>query len=148
MDIALALNIATTVAVVGGVIFGAWQIRVAAKARTTEVSLQLKTITILTSAVCFTPYAVHAKMDATFQDCKLDCPMMVVIKAGSFEMGAAPGEEEREKLPQDYRWHSTPQHLVSIKHEFAVGKYDVTRREFAAFIDATGYKIGTGCMVG
>jgi|HubBroStandDraft_5_1064220.scaffolds.fasta_scaffold20190_4 hypothetical protein len=41
MDIALALNIATTVAVVGGVIFGAWQIRAAAKARTTQVSLQL-----------------------------------------------------------------------------------------------------------
>ncbi len=41
MDIPLALNIATTVAVVGGVIFGAWQIRVAAKARTTQVSLQL-----------------------------------------------------------------------------------------------------------
>lgn len=41
MDLALALNIATTVAVVGGVIFGAWQIRVAAKARTTQVSLQL-----------------------------------------------------------------------------------------------------------
>jgi len=41
MDIPLALNIATTVAVVGGVIFGAWQIRVAARARTTQVSLQL-----------------------------------------------------------------------------------------------------------
>jgi hypothetical protein len=41
MDLALALNIATTVAVVGGVIFGAWQIRVAAKARATQVSLQL-----------------------------------------------------------------------------------------------------------
>ncbi len=41
MDLSLALNIATTVAVVGGVIFGAWQIQVAAKARTTQVSLQL-----------------------------------------------------------------------------------------------------------
>jgi len=41
MDIALALNIATTVAVVGGVMFGAWQIRVAAKARATQVSLHL-----------------------------------------------------------------------------------------------------------
>jgi len=41
MDIALALNIATTVAVVGGVIFGAWQIRAAAKARATQVSLHL-----------------------------------------------------------------------------------------------------------
>ena len=41
MDLPLALNIATTVAVVGGVAFGAWQIQVAAKARTTQVSLQL-----------------------------------------------------------------------------------------------------------
>ncbi|HXC55018.1 MAG TPA: hypothetical protein VNU97_06965 [Rhizomicrobium sp.] len=41
MDLALALNIATTVAVVGGVIFGAWQIRVAARARATQVSLHL-----------------------------------------------------------------------------------------------------------
>ena len=41
MDVSLALNIATTIAVVGGVIFGAWQIQVAAKARTTQVSLQL-----------------------------------------------------------------------------------------------------------
>jgi hypothetical protein len=41
MDLALALNIATTIAVVGGVIFGAWQIRVAAKARATQVSLHL-----------------------------------------------------------------------------------------------------------
>ena len=41
MDLPLALNIATTVAVVGGVIFGAWQIRAAARARTTQVSLQL-----------------------------------------------------------------------------------------------------------
>jgi hypothetical protein len=41
MDLPLALNVATTVAVVGGVIFGAWQIRVAARARATQVSLQL-----------------------------------------------------------------------------------------------------------
>ncbi|HEV2651335.1 MAG TPA: hypothetical protein VGU69_08755 [Rhizomicrobium sp.] len=41
MDLATALNIATTTAVVGGVIFGAWQIRVASRARETEISLQL-----------------------------------------------------------------------------------------------------------
>lgn len=41
MDIPLALNIATTIAVVGGVVFGARQLREAAKARTTQVSLHL-----------------------------------------------------------------------------------------------------------
>jgi hypothetical protein len=41
MDLETALNIATTTAVVGGVIFGAWQIRVATRARETQISLQL-----------------------------------------------------------------------------------------------------------
>ena len=41
MDIALALNALTTFAVVGGVIFAAWQVRVASKTRTTEVTLQV-----------------------------------------------------------------------------------------------------------
>jgi hypothetical protein len=41
MDLAFTLNIVTTVAVVGGVIFGAWQIRAAAKARATQISLHL-----------------------------------------------------------------------------------------------------------
>lgn len=41
MDLATALNIATTVAIVGGVIFAAWQIRVATRARETQISLQL-----------------------------------------------------------------------------------------------------------
>jgi hypothetical protein len=41
MDLTLALNIATTIAVVGGVIFAAWQIRAANRARATQVSLHL-----------------------------------------------------------------------------------------------------------
>ena len=40
-DLATALNVATTAAVVGGVIFGAWQIRIAPRARETQISLQL-----------------------------------------------------------------------------------------------------------
>lgn len=41
MDLPTALNIATTAAVVGGVIFGGWQIRVAARTRQTQISLHL-----------------------------------------------------------------------------------------------------------
>jgi hypothetical protein len=40
MDLATALNIAPTTAVVGGDIFGAWHIRVATRARETQISLQ------------------------------------------------------------------------------------------------------------
>ena len=41
MDLPTALNMATTTAVVGGVIFGGWQIRVAARTRQTQISLHL-----------------------------------------------------------------------------------------------------------
>jgi hypothetical protein len=41
MDLATALDIATTTAVVVGVIFRAWQIRIATRARETQISLQL-----------------------------------------------------------------------------------------------------------
>jgi hypothetical protein len=41
MDLPTALNMATTAAVVGGVVFGCWQIRVAARTRQTQISLHL-----------------------------------------------------------------------------------------------------------
>ena len=41
MDLALILNLATTTAVVGGVIFGAWQLRVAARTRATQIALHM-----------------------------------------------------------------------------------------------------------
>jgi hypothetical protein len=41
MDLPTALNAATTAAVVGGVIFGGWQIRVAARSRQTQIALHL-----------------------------------------------------------------------------------------------------------
>jgi hypothetical protein len=41
MNLAMILNLATTVAVVGGVGFGAWQLLVAARTRTTQISLHM-----------------------------------------------------------------------------------------------------------
>ena len=37
-----------------------------------------------------------------------------------------------------------PQHQVSLP-SFALGKYDVTRGEYAAFARETGYPVGDGC---
>jgi formylglycine-generating enzyme len=46
------------------------------------------------------------------------------------------------------RGRSAPQHRVSISHEFAIGKFDVTRGQFAAFVSATGYQSGdSNCAV-
>ena len=41
MDLGTILNLATTIAVVGGVAFGAWQLWLAARTRTTQISLHL-----------------------------------------------------------------------------------------------------------
>jgi formylglycine-generating enzyme len=72
---------------------------------------------------------------SSFRDCS-DCPEMVTIPAGSFKMGAQPGEEERERVLNQVRGRSVPQHLVNIA-AFAGGKYDVTRDEYGRFASET-----------
>lgn len=69
----------------------------------------------------------------TFQDCET-CPEMVAITGGSFLMGSPPDEEGRYA-------HEGPVRSVTLP-SFALGRYEVTRGEFARFIRETGH--GTG----
>src|SRR5215469_225309 len=82
----------------------------------------------------------------SFRDCSKGCPEMVVVKQGKFTMGAPAGEEERENLPKEVRGHSVPQHLVTIRHKFAIGKFDVTRDEYAQFVAETNRPDPDGCI--
>ena len=79
-----------------------------------------------------------------FKDCP-DCPEMVVIPAGRFVMGAAPGEEESEKLPDNLRNRSQPQHGVDVA-SFSAGKFEITRGQYRAFAEATGRSSAGGCF--
>lgn len=75
---------------------------------------------------------------SSFRDCP-DCPEMQVIPAGRFLMGlpeTAPARDGDE----------SPQHPVTILR-FALGKYEVTRGQFAAFVRATGHETGENCRV-
>jgi formylglycine-generating enzyme required for sulfatase activity len=65
-------------------------------------------------------------------------PQMIVVPAGEFMMGSPDGEGDNSERPQ---------HKVTIKNPFAVGMAPVTRGEFAAFIEATNYKIESGARV-
>ena len=65
----------------------------------------------------------------TFGDCP-SCPEMVVIPAGEFRMGS-PGSEQGRFDDEG------PQHPVRVER-FALGRYEVTRGEYAAFAAATG----------
>ena len=73
-----------------------------------------------------------------FRDC-LECPELVVVPAGRFVMGAAPGEEEAENLRADRRGRSAPQVVVTIPRPLAIGKFEVTRGEFARFAGEAGH---------
>ena len=70
---------------------------------------------------------------------------MVVIGPGSFLMGAADGEDEREQIRDFERANTAPRHQVTIGYKFALGKYDVTRAEFSVFVGETGYQVSRPC---
>lgn len=92
---------------------------------------------------CLVVFAVSALAHGQeFRDCPT-CPEMVVIPAGTFIMGPAAGEEARESVPEGNRLGSTRQ--IVIGSPFAIGKYEITRAEFAAFVAATGRPAGTSC---
>jgi len=59
----------------------------------------------------------------TFKDCS-NCPKMVIIPAGSFQMGSNESSNEQ------------PIHRVTIAEPFAIGQYEVTWAQYQPCIDA------------
>jgi len=82
---------------------------------------------------------------AVFRDCPV-CPEMVVIPAGSFTMGSSAAEKSwavsHGATPGSVS-DEAPQHKVSLR-AFALGKYDVTRSEYAAFVREAGRPTAEG----
>jgi sulfatase modifying factor 1 len=81
----------------------------------------------------------------TFRDCP-DCPIMVKLPSGSFMMGSSEVETRREGTKDEDVADERPQHSVTIRREFAIGQYAVTRGEFGAFIANTNHD-PRGCSV-
>ena len=78
------------------------------------------------------------------RDCEV-CPEMVRIPSGEFTMGAEIAEPRRLGLPEFWATREQPAHRVRIPRAFAIGKYEVTRAQFAAFANETGYAPAPGC---
>ena len=66
-----------------------------------------------------------------FRDCNDGCPEMVVVPAGEFTMGSPANEAAR-------RHDEGPQHKVTIRQPFAVGKFEVTFAEWEACVGSGG----------
>jgi formylglycine-generating enzyme required for sulfatase activity len=68
------------------------------------------------------------------------CPEMVVIPAGEFMMGSPENETDRDDS-------EGPRHRVTIAKAFALGRFELTVEQFAAFADETGHDAGNVCDV-
>ncbi len=73
-----------------------------------------------------------------FKDCET-CPSLVVVPPGQFVQGT-PSAAEFQLA------HEAPVHLVSIDYPLAVGRYEVTRKQYARFVSETGHP-ADGCNV-
>lgn len=69
-----------------------------------------------------------------FKDCS-ECPLMVVVPAGSFMMGSPATEPERESWQNGTE---SPQLKVRISRPFAVGKFAITFDEWDACVAGGG----------
>ncbi len=81
----------------------------------------------------------HAADFQTFRDCPT-CPEMAVVPAGVFVMGTPSRVvgEGAVSVPGEPT-------VIRIARPFALGRYEVTRGEFAAFVRDAGHEIRAGC---
>ncbi|MBU3672745.1 MAG: formylglycine-generating enzyme family protein [Sinobacteraceae bacterium] len=108
----------------------------------------MRPLIVLVCAVLFggavTTEKAVAGGPASIRDCA-DCPELVPIPVGEFVMGADIEEPRRLELPEFWATREQPKHRVRISRTFALGKYELTRGEFARFAAETGYSPAPGC---
>ena len=110
----------------------------------------------LLAAIAFTIFSIPAFAEypstvTSFRDCP-DCPQMVAIPTGTFQMGVSASDLERlnkfgSRFLNSEPYSGQPQHMVTISHPFALGKYPITRGEFAKFARETGFAGRTPCTI-
>jgi formylglycine-generating enzyme required for sulfatase activity len=76
-----------------------------------------------------------------FRECE-KCPEMVMVPAGEVLMGS-----DRDDIDGGIAAaNEGPQHKAVIRQAIAVGRFEVTRDQYAAFVTSSGYKAGDLCV--
>ena len=73
------------------------------------------------------------------------CPELVRVPAGEFMMGSTRAETEEHAVKEEHAVVEWPQHRVSIERDFLIGRYEVTKAQYGAFVEATG-RDATECL--
>lgn len=95
----------------------------------------------VTASYANSTHAVDLPPGAIFQDCA-DCPELVVIPPGSFQMGS----DHMEPMRDNESRPEGPIRNVSIAKSFAAGRYEVTHAEYRTFVEETGYVPTNACV--
>lgn len=74
-----------------------------------------------------------------WRDCP-DCPELVYVPAGALLMGSSSDAYEH-----DAHSGETPPLNLTIRKPFALGRFEITRSEFAVFLRDTGRSVDGGC---
>ncbi len=72
-----------------------------------------------------------------------DCPTMRMLPRGSFLMGTPQSQAGAGKSTSN----EMPQRRVVIDRDIAIGKYEVTIRQFSFFVERSGYRIEPSCHI-
>lgn len=95
---------------------------------------------LLWAALIFPAMAI-AQTKQTFSDCA-DCPTMVRIEPGRFQMGTPVGAYEVHVESGE-----GPPIQIEIRKPYALSTTEITRGQFGAFVKATGYQTAGPCYV-
>jgi formylglycine-generating enzyme required for sulfatase activity len=113
----------------------------AAHAGCADVSPELASLSPDTARTLSLSEECGLKPKQSFKECE-NCPEMVVVPAGEFLMGSSK-EEISKRLAAA---NEGPQHKVVLTQMIAVGRFEVTRDQYAAFVDATGHQGSGRCF--
>jgi formylglycine-generating enzyme required for sulfatase activity len=92
---------------------------------------------------------------SVFRDCA-NCPEMIVLPEGRFLMGSSPEEGARDiatapesdtSAAKKSVAREQPLHEVTISSAFGLGRFPVTKGEFATFVEKSGYAPNPGCIL-
>jgi formylglycine-generating enzyme required for sulfatase activity len=113
--------------------------------RSERLSLAMLLVALLLPGVFANLAAAATPGSRPFRDCPT-CPELVRIAPGRFMMGSTESEGAASKLRPERAAAERPQHEVQVAYPFAIGRFEVTVGQFAAFAKDSGRDYGS-CFV-